>query len=208
MPSRWARRASLRGAMAFAIASETHRMMNPSRPKAGGAFTKIEPSFDTLCRVPGTAVSVPADWQLPRHVSLAGLRSFDSTDARASHAVCFTCSARTTQLRSRKGDGSQQPRAPSVVSWTSRCRLTPHGAVARKSTSRVVTSRDFARRTRTHSPCPHRSTRQRYDGFLQASSFVTGSPCELRGLPTTTDAKMRPTDFCLSTLSQRAPTPR
>jgi len=59
--------------MAFAIASETHRMMNPSRPKAGGALTKIEPSFDTLCRVPGTAVSVPADWQLPRHVSLAGM---------------------------------------------------------------------------------------------------------------------------------------
>jgi len=154
-------------------------------------------------RLAATAPRVPCG-----NESLAGLRSFDFIDARASHAVCFTCSARTTQLRSRKGDGSQQPREPSVVSWTSRCRLTPHGAVARKSTSRVVTSRDFARRTRTHSPCPHRSTRQRYDGFLPASSFVNGSPCELRGLPMTTDAKMRPTDFCLSTLSQRAPTPR
>lgn len=35
-------------------------MLNPSRPKAGGALTELEPSFDAPCRLPGTAASAPA----------------------------------------------------------------------------------------------------------------------------------------------------
>jgi len=98
--------------------------------------------------------------------------------AHAPHAARLTCSARTTRRRSRKGDTIQRPRAPSVVSWTSRCLLDPLVTSCPQISFVRRHVNDSARSLRTVSPSPRRRTRQRCCGFLPARSPIDGSSCD------------------------------
>lgn len=61
---------------------------DPSRSKAGRALTESEPSFDTPCRLPGTAASAPAARQLASSLPLRVLTLFKGqVDACASHEL-------------------------------------------------------------------------------------------------------------------------
>lgn len=186
----------------FHGAAETSRMLDPPRPKAGRALTGIEPPSDVLCRFLGTAASAPSARQLPPRTPLAG----------PNLAVRMTLARRTrfvspiqpgprsaAPVRTRRSFGPR--RLPSCLT-TPRCPLDPFVS----SCPRIGLSLhliDVAWGLRTTSPSSHHRTRQRCHGFFPASAVHV----VCLATPQRARRKMRPTDFCFSTLVLRAPTP-